>query len=195
VDVVTRACTKEREDAFAELDEHLVTVARFTRPSALREVVERITDAIDGDGGASEDEARWKRRRMTMSQSLNGMTYGDFVSDPLSGEVQEKALELEMKRDLRANDPRSVPQRRLDAFTNIMRRSLEHGELGTERGVRPHIVVVQGEYGDGITEFGRRLSAVTMDMLRCNSLVTPIAMNGSRCSTWGEHNAIRAMRN
>jgi hypothetical protein len=142
VSVITRAHTPERAEALEQLEPQLVEIARRVPPRGLREVVERVTDAIDGDDGASADEARYRRRRLHLSRSLEGMVYIDGVGDPESGAIQPTAITAEMERDCQANDPRTTEQRRFDALTNLCRRALDRGEVGTIRNARPHVSVV-----------------------------------------------------
>src|SRR5689334_2911399 len=60
--VVSCARTPERQPVFDELDETLTGAARALKPHDLRQVVQRATDAIDGDGGASRDRAQYGQR-------------------------------------------------------------------------------------------------------------------------------------
>jgi hypothetical protein len=62
--------------------------------------------------------------------------------DPVDGEIHKTAIEAEMVRDLQANDSRPTSQRRADALTNLLRRSLDQGELGETHHVRPHLTAV-----------------------------------------------------
>ena len=56
--VIARAATAERIDAIAEVEAALVLAAESVAPKQLRDVVQHVTDAIDGDGGAAAGHAR-----------------------------------------------------------------------------------------------------------------------------------------
>jgi len=139
---IADACTTDRMSSFQEIEAGLSDVAKQMQPKELRGYVKRLTDAIDGDGGAADDEAAFARRRFHLSQTFDRMVAGDLVSDPESGEIIATALDAEMERDFVAADSRSRSQRRHDALVNICRRALDNGELGVSHGVRPHVSVV-----------------------------------------------------
>ena len=55
--VVTKACTSERIDASREIESTLVEAALKLTPKDLRQLVQHVTDALDGDDGAGHDES------------------------------------------------------------------------------------------------------------------------------------------
>src|SRR5438552_13931454 len=134
--------TPERAAGISEVETALVEYAREATPHDLGRVVKYVTDAIDGDGGAAAEEARYQRRRLHMSRTLDGMLVEDGLFDPESARIRDAAIDAEMARDLGANDDRSLAQRRADASTNIMRLYLDRGEAGESHGVRPHVSYV-----------------------------------------------------
>ncbi len=140
--VVANACTPDRAASISEVEAELVDVARAYTPRELGGVVRYLTDAIDGDGGASTDEALFERRRHYMSATLDGMVAYDGTCDPESGAIHTATINAEMERDRVEHDPRTPAQRRFDALTNLLRRSLDTGAVGETRNVRPHVTVV-----------------------------------------------------
>src|SRR5690242_11454835 len=80
--VVSCARTPERRAVFDELDETLTNAARTLKPHDLRRVVQRATDAIDGDGGASRDRAQYAQRGLHISDGLDGTAYGAMTLEP-----------------------------------------------------------------------------------------------------------------
>jgi Domain of unknown function (DUF222) len=64
--------TPERVSGISEVETALVEYAREATPHDLGRVVKYVTDAIDGDGGAVAEEARYQRRRLHMSRTLDG---------------------------------------------------------------------------------------------------------------------------
>jgi len=120
----------------------LTEAARTHTPHELGALVRYVTDAIDADGGTASGEAMHERRRLHMSRTLDGMLATDGLYDAEAAEIHQAAINAEMERDRRENDPRSPAQRRADALTSLLRQSLERAEVGSTRNARPHITVV-----------------------------------------------------
>ena len=109
---------------------------------------------------------------------------------PKPAEIHEAAINAELARDLRANDPRTLSQRKADALTNLLRQSLDRGEVGSSRAVRPHIShVVDLADHPGATpalidliraqrRHAGRLSAATLERIMCDCDLTRVLMNG-----------------
>ena len=106
-DVIARAFTAKRAAAMAEFEPILVGVACNAAPDELARAVRYITDALDGDGGAASDEELFARRRYHGSRSVDNMLNVNALYDPESAEIHEKAIDAEMERDFRPNDPRT----------------------------------------------------------------------------------------
>ena len=127
--VVANAYTPERAGAISDGETQLVDFALQHLPKQLSGVVRYLIDAIDGDGAVSDD-ALFERRRHHMSTTLDGMVTYDGICDPETGAIRNAAINAEMDRDRVDHDPRTPAQRRFDALTNLLRRSLDRGELG-----------------------------------------------------------------
>jgi 5-methylcytosine-specific restriction endonuclease McrA len=189
-DVVANAYTPERAEAISEVEAELVDVARQHTPKELGGVVRYLTDAIDGDGGAASDEALYERRRYHLSGTLDGMLATNGLYDPEARAIHLAAINAEMERDRMEHDLRTPAQRRADAHTNLMRQSLDRGDAGTSRNVRPHVTVVvdldevAGTTPELITRVrteGRRnghLSAVTLERLTCDCNISRVITTG-----------------
>ena len=188
--VIARAHTLVRGEAIEALQDELVDVAKVAPPRGLREVVDRVTDAIDGDDGADADDARYRRRRLSAAPSLDGMVFVEGMGDPEGGAVVLTALQAEMDRDLQARDPRGAEPRRWDALVNICRRSLDRGDMGTSRSVRPHVLavvdiadyegckpLVVAEIRSELAHVGR-VSRAALERLVCDCDLTRIVMDG-----------------
>jgi hypothetical protein len=188
--LIAKAHTVARAEVIEELQESLTEFARHVPPRALGELIDRVTDAIDGDEGDANDDNKRDRRRLAASVSLDKMVFVDGLGDPISGEIVLTALKAEMQRDLQAHDPRTTEQRRWDALVNICRRTLDRGEVGTWHAVRPHVsaVVDLADY-EGIkplivekirTEFANtgRVSRATIEQVVCDCDLTRVIMDG-----------------
>jgi Domain of unknown function (DUF222)/HNH endonuclease len=136
VQVIANAYTPERASELAGVEGALVDAARATNPRELCNIVGYLTDAIDGDGGAANDEAVYARRRWHMSRTLDGMLKLDGLVDPEAAQFWEAALNAETDRVYFEGDTRLPAARRADAATNLIRRSLDTGRVGNTRAVR-----------------------------------------------------------
>ena len=187
---IATSYTPERASGISEVETALVEYAREATPHDLGRVVKYVTDAIDGDGGAAAEEARYQRRRLHMSRTLDGMLVEDGLFDPESARIRDAAIDAEMARDLGANDDRSLAQRRADASTNIMRLYLDRGEAGESHGVRPHVsYVLDAETGlDAPADLVARaiaerrhnghLSEAMLDLLLCDCDISRVIVAG-----------------
>ena len=188
--VIADAFTPKRAAAMTAFEDVLADVARNAAPDELGRAVRRITDALDGDGGAATDEELFERRRYDGSRSVDDMLNVNALYDPESAAIHEKAIDAEMERDFRADDPRTPKQRRADASTNIFRQSLDRGMIGSSRAVRPHISeVIHLDEQPGATpdlvaivrnerRIHSRLSRATLDRIRCDCDITRVLMIG-----------------
>ena len=125
-----------------------------------------------------------------MSATLDGMIAYDGICDPESGAIHAAAINAEMERDYVDHDPRTPAQRRFDALTNLLRRSLDRGEVGESRNVRPHVTVVVDldELTGATAELASRvraerhhnghLSRATLERLTCDCDISRVITVG-----------------
>ena len=159
-------------------------------PQDLGNLVRHVTDAIDGDGGADTDADQRERTGCYLSRTTDGMLDIRGLCDPLTGDIIETAVNAQMARDLQANDPRTTPQRRMDAITTLLRLPLERGDVGESHGIRPHVSLV-ADIGDlpgttpdlvAIIRGQRRdhghISETMLEMLLCDCTFSRILMHG-----------------
>ena len=173
----------------ADLEVSLVDAARVADPRELFNMVRHLTDAIDGDGGAANDDAVYARRRWHMSETLDGMLKIDGLVDAEAAEYWKNAVNAEIDRDQFAGDTRLLSQRRADAATNLVRRSLDTGQVGNSRAVRPHLSAVvdldtlpsaSPELIAQVHAEARTggLSATTLERISCDCDISRIITNG-----------------
>jgi hypothetical protein len=189
VERITEACTPDRIDAIVEVDSELADAARLAKPSELGKIVARLTDALDGDGGAAADEARYERRRLHVTPGFDRMAHIDGRGDLDGGERVATALSSFMDRDLQPGDRRTTPQRRWDALVAICDLVLGNG-LGGSRAERPHVSVVVDlteleERAPAAVKHARadalhmgRLSRTTLEMLTCDCKISRVITDG-----------------
>jgi hypothetical protein len=188
--VVANAYTPERAAAISDVEAELVDVARRHTPRELGGVVRYLMDAIDGDGGAVSDEAVFERRRLHLSSTLDSMLAINGICDPATAEILLAAVNAEMAQDHQDLDGRLPAQRRMDAFINLGRRSLDRGELGESRNVRPHVTVVvdldelPGNTPELVAKVrterrhNGHLSATTLERLTCDCDISRVITTG-----------------
>ena len=189
--VFATALTPARAAEMSTVEDRLVEVARQNPPKVLAGAVARLVEAIDGDGGAESEEAVYRRRRYHGSRSIDDMLNVNALYDPESADIHEAAINAELKRDQRANDDRTMSQRKADAVTNLFRQSLDRGEVGTSRAALPHVTYVvhidahpaaTGELVELIRTdrhtFGH-VSATTLERIMCDCDVTRVVMTGA----------------
>ena len=124
---VADAARAPRLEAITELEEPIVEAAKDSTPKELRQILQRITDALDGDNGASDANAKWDRRRLHVSTLLDGMVKLDGLFDSEGGEILLNALDGVV--DL-TDGARTASQQRADALLELV----EVGTLGHAEG-------------------------------------------------------------
>jgi hypothetical protein len=193
VEVVARAYTRARAGEFDQHQDALALLAVNTTPADLYQAVTKITDTIDGDGGAANDDAIYEKRKLHSSKTMDGVR-GSWFLDREGGETVNAALDAQMETAHIADDPRTPAQRRADALVDICRFSLTFGEhppaaSKRRRGVPNALMVVdirmfeqnraafvadvRAEYATGGT-----LSLATIERLLCDCDLSRVVMDG-----------------
>lgn len=188
--VIATAATAERLPEFTNLEDELVEVARKCPPKELAQVVEYVTDALDGDGGAEREAKIFDRRRQQQSTTLDGMLAADGLFDPESAKFHETALRIARERDQRDRETRSQAQRNADAWTMIARQWLELTDANTPDHVRQQSLAVldlaetPGIGPDLIAHArdecrsGGHLSQSTLERICCDGNISRVLMLG-----------------
>jgi hypothetical protein len=126
-----------------------------------------------------------------MSRTIDGLLKIDGLCTGADAEYWETAIHAEMERDRPAGDTRTPAQWRVDVATNIVRRSLDTGTVGSSRQVRPHVsVVIDLNDLPGATpvlldalraerRYRGSLSRATLDRLLCDCDMSRVLMAGS----------------
>ena len=191
---IANGYTDERAVQLAAIEDGLVEIAREVDPKSLRAAVQRYTDAIDGDGGAGNDEKAYAKNRFHASL-VGDRVRGDLSLDPEAGEIVSAAVEA-MAADLKVEgDQRRASQKHADAIVEICRRSLllnhKHVSPSSRRRGQPHlsfIVDLQGHEADHPEliaamrvegERYGRLSQATLERLTCDCNIDRIITDGN----------------
>jgi hypothetical protein len=146
----------------------------------------RILTYLDQDGRPPSDQPE-SRRHLRFRDRDNGYEFSGWL-DREAAEILRSALSplatprptTEVEVDLR-----TAPQRDADALVELAQRALESGELPTEGGQRPQVVVtvklpvLQGRIGTASLGLGGPINAEVARRLTCDAEVIPIVL-GSR---------------
>lgn len=133
-------------DEFSRDEEVLLEGAERLRVRDLYLALEHWRQAIDMAGAAEEEELRFQRRYLHVSQTLYGMVRVDGELDSETGQSVITALHAVQDADLRGGgrtpDSRSPAQRRADALAELCRQWLGSADRPKVAGERPHLTVV-----------------------------------------------------
>jgi hypothetical protein len=190
-EAIAHAHTPERAEMIENLDLEFANFARLATPAQVRDEVQRIVDAFDGDGGAAEDERQHALNRVTFSPTLAGRGILNGSLDAEVSRIVQCAFDAEMEALKLADDPRTIPQRRAEALEAMCRRSLDHHDDGTRRRRgHPHMIIVrdmshlEGDHPDLVATmraeasmFGK-LSATTLERLCCDAKICRVLTDG-----------------
>jgi hypothetical protein len=119
----------------------LLDAARRLDPTRLRREIAHARHALVPEAAGAADELAHHRRRIEVASTFEGTVAISGVLDPEGGEVLLTALAALSSR-CGPEDHRSAGQRRADALVELCRRQLDHGELPTLGGERPHLSVL-----------------------------------------------------
>src|SRR5437899_10313238 len=174
----------EKSDCLDE--EQWVGFARKHSIEDLNWIGNHMRYAVDPDGFERDTEEDYEKRFLHISQ-MNGMYHLSGLLDPESGAALKTAIDGLAKR-LGQEDIRTPKQRRVDAFTEIVYKSLDEGKLPQRNGVRPHITVtttlegLKGELGAAASELesGMPISSKTVQRLACDGTLSRVLKAESR---------------
>ena len=132
-EAVAHAHTPDRAAMIENLDREFANLARLVNPAQLRDEVQRIVDAFDGGGGATEDERQHELNKVYFSPTVAGRGALNGSLDAELSRMVEAAFNAEMEVLKLNDDTRTAPQRRAEALESMCRRSLDHHDTGTRR--------------------------------------------------------------
>ena len=173
---------EQRTQVEAELARH----ARTLDCRQLAVLGKRMLAYLDPDGPRPPDEPD-TRRRLSFTERDGGCELSGWLDQEAAEIVRSALSPLAAPRpssDAEV-DPRSPAQRDADALVELARRALTNGDLPSEGGERPQVVVtvplvvLQGRVGTGSLSFGGPINAETARRLACDARLIP-AVLGAR---------------
>ncbi len=174
-------------DTFSRDEAMLVEHATQLSPSALRKTLDYWTQAADGEAGVEAAQRRFSRRKLFVSQTIDGMVRLDGDFDPVGGETLLAAIRsLSDSGALDPSDKRTGPQRQADALVDVCRTYLDGDTHQSGGGRKPHLSVIVDlntlETSSGaISEFesGTVVDAETARRLACDASVSRVIVSGA----------------
>jgi Domain of unknown function (DUF222)/HNH endonuclease len=125
----------------AEAEPHLVDLASQLDPARLRRELLHVRHALAPEAVQSKAESAHEQRRLSVSETFEGMFAVDGLLDPEGGATLLTAL-ASLAGRAGPEDHRSPRQRRADALVELARRLLDGGGLPAIGGERPHLNVI-----------------------------------------------------
>ncbi|HXM54671.1 MAG TPA: DUF222 domain-containing protein [Candidatus Dormibacteraeota bacterium] len=178
---ITRVLEDAPAEVVAEAEPELVAVARQTDPRQLKRRTRHLRHTFDPESVEAEAEHLHQRRRLHLSESMDGLYFIDGVLDPETGAMLQTALNSLMLPSS-PDDRRTAPQRRHDALGDLLRLQLDRGELPVVGGQRPHLILtadiatlarLPGSRAADLA-WGQPVPAETLRRVACDCAVTPI---------------------
>jgi hypothetical protein len=173
-------------ESFPAAEERLVDQARRLDAKDFTSAVEMWCRRVVPRVIATEERERFERRRLSISDSFDGLVHLEGDLDPVSGEVVITAIRSVASPANRDNtDGRTPTQRRVDALTEICRAHLDSGVAPVSGGVKPHLDVIvdldtlhQG--ANRRSEIGERrvLGPAAIEFFACDASVCRIVTDG-----------------
>lgn len=177
----------DHPEVYARDESMLVEQAKQLSPSSLRTALDYWRQAADGEVEAEVAERRFRRRKLFISQTLDGMVRLDGDLDPEGGAAVIAAVRsLSEPGAIDAADDRSGPQRRADALVDLCRAHLDGGKSPSIGGEKPHVSILvdlqtlEGRTGS-LSELddGTVLDPETVRRIACDAAVSRVVVNGS----------------
>ena len=182
--VITRVLEDAPAEVAREAEPSLVEAARRTDPHRLGMATRHLRHTFAPEAALDEAKHNHERRRLHISESMDGVYYLDGVLDTEGGALLRTALDAVMGPPAR-DDERTPAQRRADALTDLARRQLDGGELPVVGGQRPHITLtadvatlarLPGSRAADM-DWGQPVPSETLRRLACDASVTCVLVS------------------
>jgi hypothetical protein len=186
VAVIARTVEEVGAEVARDAEPILLEAARTLDAAQLRQVTGHLRHCIDPDGSLEQHKHNQDRRRLHLSQTLDGLFVLDGLLDPEGGAMLQTALNALMPPPA-SDDQRTAAQRRADALVELAERQLSRGDLPQVGGRKPHLSVMVGldtllqkpgsDGGELEWARGSVLPSETLRRLACDCALTPIIVD------------------
>ncbi|MCZ7530392.1 MAG: HNH endonuclease [Acidimicrobiia bacterium] len=187
LDGIDRLDVEEVARLVAEGEKVFIDAARSLDPTRLRRVVTHWRHAVEPQVVITDKTGRVCRRKLHMSQTLDGRFVIDGELDLEGGTVLQTALDALMQPGPTDTPRRTASRRRADALVELARQGLDGGRLPTAGGEKPHLSVLvyletlEARTGAPAAEFdnGELLSGEATRRLACDAGISRIITDGT----------------
>jgi Domain of unknown function (DUF222) len=167
-------------------EDEMLWFAREHSVSELRKICNYARHVADPDGFFNDAEECFTRRRLHISQMLDGLFRVDGLLDPVSGAAFKTAVEVLAKRK-GPDDERTHSQRAADAAGELAHHAMEQGTLPRRHSVKPHINLtmtleaLKGELGvpPADLELSLPVSTRTAERIACDCTMSRVLLADS----------------
>jgi 5-methylcytosine-specific restriction protein A len=175
-------------ETWAGVEEQLAGYASLYPPRELASLARDLLTLLDQDGPEPDhgDPPQPDELHLTRNPAGGGGRIKGRLDAPTLDAVAT-ALDALFKPTASkpcAEDPRTLPERQADALGEVCRHALDHGEVGTTGGERPHLNVtisldeLERRARGALLDFGGQLHPTDLRTLCCDARVVPIVMGG-----------------
>ena len=165
------------------VEETLVESAGKLNPGELWMVCRHLKLCLDPDGSLRDWERQEREQYLEASRTFDGMLHLQGLLAPEGAAVVTAALDAAMG-PRSGDDKRVAPERRAEALIDLAQKVLDHGELPSHDGERPHLDVLvdystlRGEPGNAaiLDQNGQPVPGRTTERIACDCVLTPIVI-------------------
>ncbi len=180
---ITRAAVEVGPEALSQAEPMLLEAARQLDPHRLRLLTLHLRHCVDPDGVLADHNLAYDRRRLHLSEGLDGIFYLDGLLDAEGGATVRTALNA-LLGPADPGDDRTAPQRRADALVELARQRLDAGDLPEVAGQRPHLTVTaplatlrrEPQAPAAELEWAEPVPAETVRRLACDASLTRVLL-------------------
>ena len=179
------AASKVDTDLFKRDEQVLVDVAAGLGAGEARRAIDYWKQAADAVASVDDEAGLYLRRRLSISETFEGLVRIDGLLDPESGKVVLRAIGSIVETTLLdPEDSRSHLQRRADALVDLCSDHLAHGDTRTSGGTRPHVTLtvvpqaLRGQPAQPCELDGAVVTPVTARRIACDAAVTEVVVDG-----------------
>jgi hypothetical protein len=182
--VITRTFEGASPEVVEEAEPWLVRVAQRVDPFRLAQCTRHLRHTFAPEACLEEANAAHERRRLHLSQTLDGMYFLEGIFDNEGGAILRTALDAVVGPPARG-DQRTPAQRRADGLVDVVRRQLDGGDLPQAGGQRPHLTLtadlatLAGLAGSGAADldWGQPVPSETVRRIACDASVTAVVVS------------------
>lgn len=176
---------------WAGVEAELAAKAAVFGPRELAGYARRLIDALDADGptpdtadGAERPQRQTNELRLTPHVGRPGGRIDASYDDAAMYEAVAVALDA-LSAPTDGEDPRSLPERRAEALSELCATALDRGEVPERGGHRPTVNVLvrledlERRATAALLDFGDAVSPAALRLLCCDARVIPVVLGGA----------------